>query len=121
MVFNILVSNTDDHLRNHAFLHDGDGWRLSPAYDLNPVPVDVRPRVHALAIDAEDPSDSLDQARSVAVSFGLAASTSRSVISQVAKSVRRWRTAAAAVGLSRGQLERMSSAFEHADLASAVG
>ena len=44
MVFNILVSNTDDHLRNHGFLREPGGWRLSPAYDLNPMPVDVRPR-----------------------------------------------------------------------------
>lgn len=119
MVFNILVSNTDDHLRNHAFLHDGNGWRLSPAYDLNPMPIDVRPRVHALAIDAEDPSASLDHARSVARSFGLAAPASRLVISEVARSVRRWRTTAAAAGLSKRQLERMSSAFEHADLEAA--
>jgi serine/threonine-protein kinase HipA len=120
MVFNILVSNTDDHLRNHAFLHDGDGWRLSPAYDLNPMPVDVRPRIHALAIDAEDPTASLDHARSVAKSFGLTAAASRSVISGVARSVRRWRTAAAAAGLSKRQIDRMSTAFEHADLEAAI-
>src|SRR5262249_23928957 len=46
IVFNILISNVDDHLRNHGFLWvGGDGWRLSPAYDLNPVPVDIRPRI----------------------------------------------------------------------------
>ena len=46
MVYNILISNTDDHLRNHGFLYGGpDGWRLAPAYDLNPVPVDIKPRV----------------------------------------------------------------------------
>jgi serine/threonine-protein kinase HipA len=120
MVFNILVSNTDDHLRNHAFLHDGDGWRLSPAFDLNPVPVDVRPRVHALAIDADDPSASLDHARSVASSFGLTASAARSTIVDVARSTRRWRSVAATVGLSKAQVERMATAFEHDDLASAL-
>jgi len=117
MVFNILVSNTDDHLRNHGFLHDGTGWRLSPAFDLNPVPIDVRPRVHALAIDADDPTASLDQARSVARSFGLTGSAARSVIADVAGSVRRWRATAATMGLSKAQIERMSTAFEHADLA----
>ena len=46
MVFNILISNTDDHLRNHGFLYAGQaGWRLSPAYDLNPVPTDIKPRI----------------------------------------------------------------------------
>ena len=46
LVFNILISNTDDHLRNHGFLYAGqEGWRLSPAYDLNPVPTDIKPRI----------------------------------------------------------------------------
>lgn len=44
MAFNVLISNVDDHLRNHGFLWQGRaGWTLSPAYDLNPTPVDVRP------------------------------------------------------------------------------
>ena len=120
MVFNILASNTDDHVRNHAFLYDGNGWRLSPAYDLNPVPIDVRPRVHALAIDEDDPTASIDRARSIARSFGLTAAASRSVISDTVRSVRRWRTVAQAMGLSKSQIERMSSAFEHADLEAAV-
>ena len=51
LVFNILISNTDDHLRNHGFLYEGQsGWRLSPAYDLNPVPTDIKPRILATAI-----------------------------------------------------------------------
>ena len=46
IVFSILISNTDDHLRNHGFLWAGPaGWRLSPTYDLNPVPTDIKPRV----------------------------------------------------------------------------
>ena len=72
VVFNILVSNTDDDLRNHAFLREATGWRQSPADDMNPCPVDVRPRVHALAIDDTDPTASLDTALEVAPRFGLA-------------------------------------------------
>jgi hypothetical protein len=46
MVLSILISNTDDHLSNHGFLHDGPKrWSLSPSYDLNPVPVDIKPRI----------------------------------------------------------------------------
>ena len=61
VVFSILISSTDDHLRNHGFLYDGpDGWRLGPAYDLNPVPVDIKPRVLATAIDLKDDTASLD-------------------------------------------------------------
>ena len=67
IVFNILISNTDDHLRNHDFLNDGaGGWRLSPAYDMNPTPVDVKARVLSLAIDEADDTVSLD------VAFGMA-------------------------------------------------
>ena len=52
IVLSILISNTDDHLRNHGFLYDAaGGWRLSPAYDLNPVPVDIKPRILTTAID----------------------------------------------------------------------
>src|ERR1019366_3413417 len=46
IVFSIMISNTDDHLRNHGFLYAGPaGWRLFPAYDLNPVPTDIKPRI----------------------------------------------------------------------------
>jgi serine/threonine-protein kinase HipA len=63
MVFNILISNTDDHLRNHGFLYAGtDGWQLSPAYDLNPVPPETRPRVLSTAISEDDGTASLDLA-----------------------------------------------------------
>jgi HipA-like C-terminal domain len=61
IVFNILISNTDDHLRNHGFLYAGtDGWQLSPAYDLNPVPPEIRPRVPSTAINEDDGTASLD-------------------------------------------------------------
>jgi serine/threonine-protein kinase HipA len=63
IVFNVLISNVDDHLRNHAFLYSGlSGWRLSPTYDLNPTPTDIRPRILSTAIDLIDPSASLDVA-----------------------------------------------------------
>ena len=61
IVFSVLISNTDDHLRNHAFLYEGqNGWRLSPAYDLNPVPTDIKPRVLTTAITEDDTAASLD-------------------------------------------------------------
>ncbi len=64
MVLTVLISNTDDHLRNHGFLYDGvRGWRLSPAYDLTPVPADIKPRVLATALTLDgDPTASLDLA-----------------------------------------------------------
>jgi serine/threonine-protein kinase HipA len=72
IVFSILISNTDDHLRNHGFLYEGQaGWRLSPVYDVNPVPVEVKERVLTTAISEEDGTASLDLALSVAENFGL--------------------------------------------------
>lgn len=119
LVFNILTSNTDDHLRNHGFLHGDGGWRLAPAFDLNPMPTDVRPRVHALAIDEADPTASLELARSVIPSFGLTIDAADVIVRQVAEPVADWRTYGKAHGLTRRQLDRMASAFEHADLDSA--
>jgi serine/threonine-protein kinase HipA len=120
MVFNVLVSNTDDHLRNHAFLREARGWRLSPAFDLNPMPVDVRPRVHALAVDEVDPTASIDAAFSVAPSFALSAPTAKEIARRVARVVRGWRKVAERHGIGRRHVERMASAFEHDDLRTAL-
>ena len=119
IVFNLLVSNTDDHLRNHGFLRAPQGWRLSPAYDLNPVPVDVKPRIHALAIDEIDGTASLDTAMQVAPMFGIAEADARAITAEVGRAVRRWRDAAARFGVTTDQIDRMSSAFEHEDLRAA--
>lgn len=121
LVFNVLVSNTDDHLRNHGFLHDGIGWRLSPAYDLNPMPADVRPRIHALALNETDRTASFEVALEMAPRFGLKHAGARAVARDVATSVRTWRAEGAKLGLTRKDLDRMASAFEHADAAAAAG
>ena len=122
LVFNVLVSNTDDHLRNHAFLYAGpDGWRLSPAYDLNPVPTDVKPRLLATAITADlDVTASLALAFEVAGHFGLNAQGARQVVAQVHAAVRGWRQEAARFGIGRAEIERMETAFEHEDAAAAA-
>ena len=121
MVFNILVSNTDDHLRNHGFLRAARGWRLSPAYDMNPMPVDVRPRVHVLAIDEEDQTSSLANAMKVAPSFGISkAAEARTIAKEVASAVAKWRDVAARHGLRKAEIDRMESAFEHDDLRAAL-
>lgn len=117
MVFNILVSNTDDHLRNHGFLRAARGWRLSPAFDMNPMPVDVRPRVHVLAIDEEDQTSSLANAMKVAPSFGISKiAEARAIAKDVGSAVASWREVAARHGLRKFEIERMASAFEHDDL-----
>ena len=115
IVFNILASNTDDHLRNHAFLKDMKGWHLSPAYDMNPCPVDVRPRVHALAIDESDPTASMETAFAVAIRFGISAKDARTIAREVGAAVAAWRHAAKSFKFSSAQMDRMASAFEHDD------
>ncbi len=121
MVFNILVSNTDDHLRNHGLLRVARGWRLSPAYDMNPMPVDVRPRVHVLAIDEEDQTSSLANAMTVSPSFGISkAAEARAIAKEVGSAVATWRDVADRHGVRKGEIDRMESAFEHADLRAAL-
>lgn len=120
IVFSVLISNTDDHLRNHGFLWTGGaGWRLAPAYDLNPVPLDVKPRVLSTAITLDDPTASLDLAFEVGEYFGLKTAEARQIAREVGRSVRAWRKEASKLGLAAAEIDRMASAFEHDDLAAA--
>jgi serine/threonine-protein kinase HipA len=121
VVFNILISNTDDHLRNHAFLYRPGGWRLAPAYDLNPVPVEIKPRVLTTAIDEVDGTASLDLALETAAHYKLTPNQAQTIVRAVGAAVSRWRDTAKSLGLSSTEIDRMSSAFEHEDLKRAVG
>lgn len=121
IVFSILISNTDDHLRNHGFLYEGsDGWRLSPAYDLNPVPTDIRPRILATAINEDDSTASLALAMDVAKYFELDPAKAREIAAQVGKAVSKWRNEAARHGIGKNEIDRMASAFEHDDMKEAL-
>jgi serine/threonine-protein kinase HipA len=121
MVFNILITNTDDHLRNHGFLRTEGAWRLSPAYDLNPRPADLGPSNLTLAIDEADTTASLDLAFSVADQFGLSIKTARDIAAQVGEAIRHWREVALRIGIRRDEIERMAGSFEHRELELAVG
>lgn len=120
MVFNILISNTDDHLRNHGFLREPGGWRLSPAYDLNPMPVDVKPRIHALALNETDQDASLETVLGAAAYFRVDKAEAIEVAKAVGAVVATWREVAGQHGLTANQIDRMASAFEHDDLARAI-
>jgi serine/threonine-protein kinase HipA len=121
MVFNVLVSNVDDHLRNHGFLWAGQsGWTLSPAYDLNPTPTDVRPRILTTNIDLDEGTCDLGLVESVAELFGLGPKSARDIIAQVGQATRAWRDVAAEVGAQPAEVRRMQSAFEHKDLERAL-
>jgi serine/threonine-protein kinase HipA len=122
LMFNVLISNTDDHLRNHGFLYAGqEGWRLSPAYDLNPVPTDIKPRVLSTAINEADNTASFALAMEVASYFELDDKKARAIAKRVGAAVSTWRDEAARHGLSKTEIDRMASAFEHDDLKLAIG
>ena len=92
MVFNILISNTDDHLRNHGFLYERHkGWRLSPMYDVNPTPAEIKPRILTTTIDLYDGTASLDLALSVAEEFGLTPEEAKKIAKEVGNAVNQWR------------------------------
>ena len=121
VVFSVLISNTDDHLRNHGFLYEGNrGWRLSPAYDLNPVPVQFRPRVLSTLINEQDGEASLELALSVSGYFRLSPAQARQIAYEAGKAVSGWRKEARAFGISAAEADIVASAFEHEDLAQAL-
>jgi len=122
IVFTVLISNVDDHMRNHGFLYTGtQGWTLWRAYDLNPTPIDVKPRVLSSAIDEEDQTASLELALSVAAYFDLDDDEAMEISGEVGGVVAGWRAEAAGRGIGGAELDRMESAFMHADLELACG
>ena len=108
IVFYICVSNTDDHLRNHGFLLTPKGWKLSPAYDINPV---EKGSGLSLNISEKDNSLELDLALEVAPYFRVSKQTASTIIEQVTKSVRAWSTIAEKYGISKSDRELMEPSF----------
>lgn len=108
IVFNIAVSNTDDHLRNHGFILDKQGWRLSPAYDINPVTPS-----QGLHLNINETENQLDFALALEVIdyFRIKPARAKAMLAEVCASVRDWDKKAKSIGLSRGELERMAQAF----------
>jgi serine/threonine-protein kinase HipA len=109
IVFNIAISNTDDHLRNHGFVLTKDGWILSPAYDLNP---SIDKDGLALNIDLHNNSLDFELAKSVGEYFRLNDMHMDSIISEVNLAVSEWKTIANNIGISRTEQELMFKAFK---------
>ena len=109
IVFNMAVSNTDDHLRNHGFLLTRQGWILSPLYDVNPVPYGDE---LALNVDAESNSIDIELAIETAVKFGIAKDIARKMaLEMLSKVDTSWEKLAGHYGLSHRQIEEMRPAF----------
>ena len=110
IVFNIAISNTDDHLRNHGFILTDKGWILSPAYDLNP---SIEKDGLSLNIDMDDNALSFDLAKSVGEYFRLSESEMETILSEVLTVVKNWKYIAEEVGIKRSEVELMEGAFRY--------
>lgn len=108
IVFNIAVSNTDDHLRNHGFLLTKNGWKLSPAYDLNPIV-----GKHGLHLNITDADNALDYQLAFDVKdfFRLSQTQATQIYDEVLIAVKQWQTVAKQLGISRVEQAMKKSAF----------
>jgi len=108
IVFNIFISNTDDHLRNHGFILTPEGWRLSPAFDINP---SVDKEGLALNIDMNNNALDIDLAKTVGVYFRLNQKEMNRIIEEVKSAVSGWQKLAKKIGISKAEQTLMAAAF----------
>lgn len=114
LVFSLLASNYDDHLRNHGFLMRVPGkWSLSPAYDLNPVPEIERAQMPKTAISEDNADSSIEAALEAAPRFGLKPAAAKTIVREVHAGVAGWRKAAKKLRIPARTLDAYASAFEH--------
>ncbi len=109
LLFNVLVGNRDDHLRNHGFLRDKTGWRLSPAFDVNPNPAKYE---HSLTLDGKSAAPELDRALATAEFYRLKTLQAKHLLDEVRASVRTWQDVARQHGLSEPEIKRMSAVIQ---------
>lgn len=109
VVFNVLIGNRDDHMRNHGFIRETTGWRLSPAYDMNPSPDKAS---HALTLDGHNAQPSLPVAVSCADMYRLSAARANVLVDEVRGALAGWRDEAQRQGLSRLEIQRMEAVIQ---------
>jgi len=121
VAFSILVSNTDDHLRNHGFLRaTSGGWSLSPAFDINPNP-EPGPKFLSTSIDGRSNAAGIELLLSVAEFFRLDEKKARAILAEVSEATGRWQEVGRRLGLDRASINEMRPAFEHEAAALARG
>jgi serine/threonine-protein kinase HipA len=108
ILFNILVSNTDDHLRNHGFILTNQGWRLSPAYDMNPNEMG-----NGLTLNISENSNEQDISvvMSTAIYYQVKADKANKILEEMLKEIANWRTIAKKLGISNSEIELTKRAF----------
>ncbi|TCD03878.1 type II toxin-antitoxin system HipA family toxin [Pedobacter psychroterrae] len=108
IVFHMAISNTDDHFRNHGFLLEEKGWRLSPAYDINP---SIDKNGLALNVDMDNNELDFELAKSVGQFFQLNKDQMDKILDEIVRVTEDWRPLASKLGISRADQETMSPAF----------
>jgi len=119
-LFTVLVSDKDNHLRNHGMVLEAGGWRLAPAYDLNPEAEEVQPRVLAISLDGVDDRAIVSPLLEHCGDFGLELARARHLAREMARVVARWREYAHELRLPEREVRRLAPAFEHRSLADAL-
>ena len=109
VIFNVLIANRDDHLRNHGFLRSASGWALSPAFDVNP---NTASDTHVLALDAEDPTPTTEHVLETAPYYQLSRARARAIHAEVRTAVGAWETVARANGAKRSDIDRMRAVID---------
>lgn len=118
VAFNVAIGNRDDHLRNHGFVLGATGWRLAPAFDVNP---NIDKAEHVLNIDDADNRPSLQTVLTTAAFYGLTEERGKQIVEEVASAVDGWENLARQAGIARGDVELTVGAFSaHAEYRSAV-
>jgi serine/threonine-protein kinase HipA len=113
IAFSILISNVDDHLHNHGFLHVAkDQWRLSPAFDINPFP-DRQRELKTWISEDVGPAASIDALMAIAAYFKLDKHGALQILAEVERTVSTWRVRGRELGMSPGEIEQFADAFEH--------
>ena len=114
LIFSLLASNYDDHLRNHGFLMREPGrWALSPAYDLNPVPEIDRTQTPKTPISEDREEPSIAAALDDAPRFGLKATQAKTILREVLAVVAGWRRIGKQLRIKASTLDAYDTAFEH--------
>ncbi|MCY4206000.1 MAG: type II toxin-antitoxin system HipA family toxin [Bacteroidetes bacterium] len=112
IIFNVMVSNLDDHLRNHGFLYaDNNQWHLSPAYDLNPVPSYKKSRELTTWISEEGPEADLELAYRAAPYFALKSGDAKNIVHEVADAIKNWQELALKLDMSKADMEIYETAI----------
>ena len=115
IAFSILITNVDDQLRNHGFLHeDREFWRLSPAFDINPSPERVRELKTWISEDA-GPDMTVGALMSVIAYFRITRARAKEILREVEHAVDDWRMTGHSIGMSDEELEPFVDAFEHGE------